>query len=221
VNKSARIRVFLSVSVVDLFGALHGFNRGDLMTRRFATCAIVLLAASGMSAGAYAQESGVQRSFGGDTVHLDLSAGNYRVTASPDDRIRVKPLTKTDRVSVRLNENLLGTRATVRVVGPKDGFDADIQLPARVSVVVELAGGSLQLSGVQGSKDIAANTAQIEIAVGRREDYRQVTASVTAGELTASAFDAKASGVRSFEWTGNGPYDLRVRLEKGRVTLKN
>ena len=110
------------------------------MIRKLATAAVVALAASALGVQALARQDSVQRSFGGDTVHLDLSVGNYRVTASPDNRIRVTPRTKTDQVSTRINVNLLGTRATVRVVGPKDGFDADIQLPARVSLVVELAG---------------------------------------------------------------------------------
>jgi hypothetical protein len=191
------------------------------MVRRLATGAIVFLAALGMCVRAFAQEDAVQRSFGGDAVHLDLSVGNYRVTASPDNRIRVTPRTKTDQVSTRISVNLFETRATVRVVGPKDGFDADIQLPARVSVVVELAGGSLQLSGVEGSKDVAANTGNIEIAVGNREQYRRATASVRSGEVMASAFDESARGLRSFHWTGKGAYDLRVRLDSGRVTLKN
>jgi len=191
------------------------------MIRKLATGAVVVLAASALSVYAFAQEHSVQRSFGGDTVDLHLLVGNYRVTASPDNRIRVTPRTKTDQVSTRITVNLLGTRATVRVVGPKDGFDADIQLPARVSVVVELAGGSLQLSGVEGSKEIAADTGNIEIAVGNRELYRRVTASVEHGELTALAFDESARSLRSFQWTGKGAHDLRVRLDRGRVTLKN
>ena len=78
--------------------------------------------------------------------------GNYRVTASPDNRIRVTPRTKTHLVSTRIETNLLGSRATVRVIGPKDGFDADIQVPARVRVVVDQAGGSLQMIGIDGSR---------------------------------------------------------------------
>jgi hypothetical protein len=99
------------------------------MIRRLATVTVVVLAALALCVPAFAQEDSVQRSFGGDTVHLDLSVGNYSVTASPDDRIRVTPRTKTDQVSSRISVNLLGTRATVRVVGPKEGFDADIQVP--------------------------------------------------------------------------------------------
>ncbi len=122
-----------------MIGSLQRSAAACLMA--FALCSTVL-----------AQDDSVQRSFGGDTIRLDLSAGNYKITASPDRRIRVTPRTKTDEVSTRVTVNLLGTRATVRVVGPKDGFDADIQLPADVEV--ELVAGSRLLSGVEGSTDV-------------------------------------------------------------------
>jgi hypothetical protein len=119
------------------------------MIRRLATVTLVLLAVSGLGTGAFAQDP-VQRSFGGDTVRLNLSTGNYRVTSSSDDKIRVIPRTDPDKVSVRLSTNVMGT-----------------------------------------------------------------------GELTAAAFDAKAHGVRTFEWSGNGSHNLNVRVNSGKVTLKN
>jgi hypothetical protein len=106
------------------------------MIRTLAACASLLLLASGPFLSAAAPDDAVERSFRGDRVHLDLSAGHYRVTASPDNRLRVRPRTKTDQVSTRITLNLLETRATIRVVGPKDGIEADIELPARVSVSV-------------------------------------------------------------------------------------
>jgi hypothetical protein len=115
------------------------------MSRRLAIA--VFLVASSVHAQTLAQGDPAQRSFGGNAVHLDLSVGDYRVTTSSDDRIRVTPRTKTNEVSTRIAVNLLGTRADVRVVGPKDGFQAEIQLPARVGVVLTLAGGSLHLVG--------------------------------------------------------------------------
>lgn len=187
------------------------------MIRRLAIAPLVLLATLAISTGAFAQE----RSFGGDTVQLNLSTGNYRVTSSSDDKIRVIPRTDTDKVSVRLSTNVMGTEATVKVTGPKEGFAADIELPENVRVVAELDGGSLQLSGIRGSKDIAAKSGQIEISVGGKDDYRQVRASVGTGELTAAAFDEKAHGVRTFEWSGKGSYNLNVRVNNGKVTLRN
>jgi hypothetical protein len=190
------------------------------MIHRLTAAAAVLLLASALSLDVLAQQASAERSFDGDVVRLDLSAGNFRITASPDNRIRVMPRTKGDQVSTRISLNLLGTRATVRVVGPKDGFDADIQLPARVGVEVELAAGSLRLSGVEGRKDVTARAADIEVAVGDQTLIRHVSATVDTGEVTAPAFDRSARGVRSFQWTGRGARDLRVRVAKGRITLE-
>jgi hypothetical protein len=191
------------------------------MILRHATGSLVLLAAISASAPGFAQDRGVQRSFDGSTVHLTLSTGNYHIKASSEERIRVTPRTKSDDVSVRLNENFTGSTATVKVVGPKGGFDAVIEVPARVNLVIELAGGKLDVSGVVGSKDIAAKSAEIEVVVGPDDRYRQVSATVQKGNLTAPAFAGRAPERGSFEWTGPGEHDLRVRLDAGNVTLKN
>lgn len=102
----------------------------------------------------------------------------------------------------------------------KDGFDADIELPTRVNLVIALAAGSLHVTGIEGSKDISAETGEIEIAIGDREQYRRVTVSVQSGGLSVPGFSDNARGLRSFEWTGKGEYDLRVRLNTGNVTLR-
>jgi hypothetical protein len=196
----------------------------DDMPCRFATLLIVFFATFGVAALTVGQEHAIQRSFAGDTVQMDLSIGHYRVTPSPDDRIRVTPLTKngseSNKISVRLDVNLFGTRADLRVRGPREGLEARIELPKRVNLVASLAGGSLQVSGVEGSKDIEAKTGDIEISVGDRDRYKRVTASVGSGDLTAPAFDDRGSGPRSFEWTGKGASDIRIRLDVGRLTLK-
>jgi hypothetical protein len=185
---------------------------------------VMFLAAFGVAAPTTTQEPAIQRSFAGNTVRMDLSTGDYRVAASLDDRIRVTPLSKngsqSNKVSVRLDVNLLGTRADLRVTGPQEGIAALIELPKRVNLVASLAGGSLQMGGVQGSKDIEAKTGDIEISVGDRDQYKRVIASVRSGNLTASAFDAKGTVHRSFEWEGNGAYDIRIRLDSGRLILR-
>jgi hypothetical protein len=196
---------------------------GD-MPCRFATRLIIFLAACAVATPITGQEHAIQRSFAGDTVHMDLSIGHYRVTASVDDRIRVTPLTKngsqSNNLSVRLDVNLFGTRADLRVRGPREGLEAQIELPKRVNLVASLAGGSLQVIGVDGSKDIEVKTGNVEVSVGDRDRYKRVTASVRSGDLTAPAFDDRGSGPRSFEWTGKGAYDMRIRLDAGRLTLR-
>ena len=64
------------------------------MPCKSATLVIALLATFGVSALMTAQEDTTQRSSAGDTVNMNLSPGQYQVTASADDRMRVYPFTK-------------------------------------------------------------------------------------------------------------------------------
>jgi hypothetical protein len=193
------------------------------MPVRFPSRRVVLLVALGIAAPGLAQEPAIERSFAGGSVRMDLGSGHYRVMASSDDRIRVTPVSRKGRpsadISVRLDVNFLGTRADLRVTGPKEGFDAEIELPKRIDVVAKLAGGSLRVNGVEGSKNIDARGGDVEIGIGDPGQYKRVVASVGSGELTTSVLQARTSDSRSVEWTGNGAYDLRVRVDAGRVSL--
>jgi hypothetical protein len=199
---------------------------GGTIPCRVAIRLIMFLAAFAVAAPITAQEPAIQRSFGGQSVHMDLSSGHYRLTTAVDDRIRVTPLTKNgsqaNNISVRLNVNLFGTRADlrVRVTSPREGLEVQIELPKRVNLVARLADGSLQVSGIEGSKDIESKSGNVEVSLGDRDQYKRVTASVRSGDLTAPAFDDGGSGPRSFEWTGKGSYEIRIRLHAGRLTLR-
>jgi len=183
------------------------------------------IVAFGMAAAA-AQDQSVQRSFApGGTVYLDLSAGDYRISPSADDKIRIiaRPTSKhdADETSVRIDVNARGNRADVVVDGPlNDGVNVDIELPRRTHLVTELSAGELQLKGIEGSKDISARAGELTIEVGDRDRYRHVDASVRIGELRASKFGVNKEGFfRGFEWDGRGSYDLRVKLWVGELTL--
>jgi hypothetical protein len=158
----------------------------------------------------------------GGTVRLNLSAGDYDIVASPDDRIRV---TRTgrhaddDRVDVGID--VRGSRATVDVDGPLgDGVDARIELPRRTDVVISLSAGDLRMEGIEGSKDVTMRAGDLNIAVGAREQYRHVDASVKIGDLNAEPFDVRKEGFfRSFEWKGKGSYDISAHLMVGDLKL--
>lgn len=175
---------------------------------------------------ASAQDRTSERSFrSGGTVYLDLSAGEYTISASPDDKIRVTahPTSKhsADEASIKIDVNAKGDRAEIFVDGPlNDGVKVDIELPRRTHLVTELSAGELRLKGIEGSKDISARAGELNIEVGERDRYRHVDASVRIGELQASKFGVQKEGFfRSFEWNGRGSYDLRVKLWVGELTL--
>jgi hypothetical protein len=180
-----------------------------------------LVASLGLPASAPAQERTIQRSFAqGGTARLNLSAGEYEITASPDDTIRVAWRTEGRDDHVDVSIEVRGSRAEVEIDGPSDNFYVELQLPRRTNVVAELSAGELELSGIEGSKDISARAGELRIAVGDREQYRRVDASVRIGELAADAFDVTKGGFfRSFEWTGKGQYDLRAHLTVGELRL--
>jgi hypothetical protein len=114
---------------------------------------------------------------------------------------------------------LIGT--DVRVSGPAEGFEADIELPRRVDLVAALTGGALHLRGIDGSKNITAKSGEIEIEIGDRNQYRRVVAAVRSGALSLPGFRDSLPGQRSLEWIGSGSHDLSVQLDAGTITLRD
>lgn len=157
----------------------------------------------------------------GSALHLDLSAGDYRIQAGDQDRLYIsaKPKNPDDRAKVHFGVNAKQHEAVVRVAGP-DNFAATIEIPRNVNLSVHLTAGKLVLNHIQGDKDIESNAGEVDINVGRPGDYRSVHASVTAGGIDASAFSAQKGGLfRSFDSKGTGTYHLRVRLGAGQIRL--
>ena len=178
-------------------------------------CMIVL------TAGTLPISAQVQRSFDGDRVNLELSGGTYRITAASDGRIRVLPRTKTDRVSVRLNVGAFGRSADLRIIGPADGFDADIELPRRVHISITLTDGTLLVRGIEGNKNISGRSAKVEIQFDDQTEYGQIKASVRKGEVKTFGFADNRIELQSFNWIGPGTHEITVRLEAGQIILRD
>ena len=181
------------------------------------TLAVLLLAPLAV------QAKTIERQFvSGGTVRLDLSAGDYDIVASPDNRIRI---TLTDRgkdnPDAYVDIEVKGSTATIETDGPmNDGLDVRIELPRLTNMVLKLSAGDLKVMGVEGSKDVSAGAGDVSIAVGARDQYRHVNASIRIGDLNAEPFNVRKEGFfRSFEWTGKGKYDLRAHLTVGDLKL--
>ena len=195
------------------------------MTRMTQAAGVLTMALIVGGAVAAATSAITERKFmSGGTVRLSLSAGDYEIVASPDDRIRVTRTGRhADDDSVDVAIDVRGSRATVDVDGPlHDGVDARIELPRRSDVVISLSAGDLRMEGIEGSKDVSMRAGDLSIAVGAREQYRHVDASVKIGDLNAEPFDVRKEGFfRSFEWKGKGTYDLSAHLMVGDLKLTN
>jgi hypothetical protein len=155
-------------------------------------------------------------------IRMDLSAGEYRISGSPDNRIRldwkVRDSDQLWRVKTRVD--VRGSDATVMTDGPSNHFSVSIQVPARSDLYVRLTAGELRLERVEGNKDVELHAGELDIDVNRAEDYHSVDASVWAGEIHADPFHITKEGLfRSFDWRGKGPYRLHAKLKAGEVRL--
>ena len=166
----------------------------------------------------------LERSFASNgRIRMDLSAGDYRIAGTQNDRIRlewsVQDPGQLSRVRVRADAR--GADATISTESPSNSrFKVVIQVPAQADLYVRLTAGDLRVEAIRGNKDIELHAGDVDIDVGRPEDYKHVDASVWAGDLTAAPFNVYKGGLfRSFDWNGNGPYRLHAHLKAGDLRL--
>jgi hypothetical protein len=166
----------------------------------------------------------LERAFTGNgRISMDLSAGEYRITGTTGNRIRLDwSVRERDKLSdVEARADVRGRDATITTEGPDNSdFQVEIQVPARADLRIRLTAGELTIEDIEGNKDVALHAGELNIDVGRPEDYGRVEASVWAGEVNAAPFQVNKGGLfRSFDWRGQGPYRLDARLKAGEVRL--
>ena len=166
----------------------------------------------------------LERAFAANgSVKMDLVAGDYHITGIPQDRVRIdwsvrdaEALAKVQaRADVRDHELRITTN------GPSNnGLKFTIQVPNQSDLYVRLTAGDLTIEDVRGNKDVELRAGDLRIDVGRADDYKNVDASLWAGDLKASAFQVFKGGLfRSFDWTGKGAYRLHAHLMAGDLYL--
>jgi hypothetical protein len=156
-------------------------------------------------------------------IRMDLSAGDYHVSGSPDNRIRLewslRDAAQLPRVKARAD--VRDHEATITTDAPSNkGLRVVIEVPKQADLYVRLTAGDLRIEGIQGNKDVELHAGDVRIDVGRADDYRIVDASVWAGDITAPPFQVNKGGLfRSFDWRGGGPYRLHAKLMAGDLHL--
>jgi len=156
-------------------------------------------------------------------VTMDLVAGDYHVTGSAENRVRldwsVRDADNLAKVEARAEVRDRDLRITTN--GPSNNnLKFTIQVPNQSDLYVRLTAGDLTIEGIRGNKDVELRAGDLRIDVGRAEDYNKVDAGLWAGDLKASAFQIYKEGLfRSFDLTGNGPYRLHAHLLAGDLYL--
>jgi hypothetical protein len=157
------------------------------------------------------------------TIKMKLAAGDYRISGRADDRIRVawRADNPEQAANLKADAEIRGSSAVIVTSGFRNGVHFTIDVPARSDVEIDLSAGDLDVRGIEGSKRVESWAGDVSIDIGQPEQYRLVEASVRAGELSAPPFKVSKGGLlRSFNWKGNGPYSLKVKLFAGDLTLR-
>ncbi len=119
-----------------------------------------------------------------------------------------------------MRADIKGTEALIYADGPSRSFHVKIEVPRRSDVEVRLTAGELALRGIEGNKDVELHAGEMNLDVGRVEDYGRVEGSVWAGEIHATPFSTTKDGLfRSFKWQGTGTYRLHAHLKAGELRM--
>jgi hypothetical protein len=185
--------------------------------------AVAVLAAT-LSAQDTRTSSSLERSFAANgSVRMDLVAGDYHITGSADDRVRIDWSVRDPEAlaKVRARAEVRDRELSITTDGPSNkGLKFTIKVPTQTDLHVRLSAGDLTIEDVRGNKNVELRAGDLRIDVGRAEDYNKVDASLWAGDINAAPFSVSKGGLfRSFDWTGSGPYRLHARLLAGDLHL--
>ena len=195
--------------------------RGAILT---AVLGATLTASPGAQTAGSRPSDSLARSFAQNgKIRMELSAGDYNISGSKDQRIHIRwSVRDADQLPrVRARADVRGADASIVTDGPSNnGLRFDIQVPERSDLYVRMTAGDIRIEDIRGNKDIELHAGDVRIDVGRADDYNSVDASVWAGDIKAEPFHTIKGGLfRSFAWNGHGPYRLHARVKAGDLRL--
>jgi hypothetical protein len=158
----------------------------------------------------------------GGQITINLSAGEHKISESPDNLIRVSWRVKDEHESkeVDASTDVDGLTATIDLDGPRNNFHTLIQIPRHSDLTVRLSAGVLEVGNIAGDRDIRLRAGELKIAVEDIHDYATVEGSLWAGDIDSGPFGEEASGLfRSIDWEGEGEQKLRFKLMAGDVQI--
>ncbi len=156
----------------------------------------------------------------GGRIRMDLCSSGVQIIGSDNPELRVSFHPERDSVRVRLETS--GDRADLRMTGcAHNNFQIRIEVPKSSALYVRMMAGQIDVNDVTGDKDIEVSFGQLNVDVGKTEQYARVDASVNSGQINASAFDVEKGGLfRSFDQHGPGKYRLHAHVGAGQVDLR-
>jgi len=156
----------------------------------------------------------------GGRIRMELCSSGIQIVGTDEPALRVSYHPERDNVRVRMQVS--GDRAELRLTGcPNNNFHVRIEIPKTSALYVRMFAGQLDVEDVTGDKDVELSFGQLNLDVGKTEQYARVDASVNSGQINASAFDVEKGGLfRSFDQRGPGTYRLHAHVGAGQVDLR-
>jgi hypothetical protein len=161
----------------------------------------------------------------GAKLSLHIRSADIEISGSDRAALRVTcELKQADlRKDVAIRFRGAGNSGNLSIEGgPHDDIHLRIEVPRQTNLFVRSPAGNMEVSGIDGDKDIELYAGNLTIAVGSASAYAHADASVMAGDIVASAFTVTRSGLfRSFSHeNASGKYRLHAHLMAGDLTLR-
>jgi hypothetical protein len=156
-------------------------------------------------------------------IRMSLCPGSVHLVGRDDSLLRVSYQTHSGRdEDVHVRVQVSGEEAGIRVTGcPHNNFQLTIEVPRSSNLYVRMFAGEMNVNGISGDKDVELHAGQLNIELGKPEDYAHVDASVLSGDLEASAFDVSKGGLfRSFDRSGPGKFRVHAHVGAGQIELR-
>jgi hypothetical protein len=156
----------------------------------------------------------------GGRVRMDLCPSGIEIIGTDEPALRVSYYPELDDARVRIQ--ISGDTADLRLTRcPHHNFRARIEIPKASALYVRMFAGQLDINDVTGDKDLELTFGQLNLDVGKADDYGRVDASVNSGQINAVAFHVEKGGLfRSFDQHGPGRYRLHAHVGAGQVDLR-
>jgi hypothetical protein len=157
----------------------------------------------------------------GTELSMTLRSGEITILGTDASVMRVSCSLRDGRNANDIRISFAANHLTVRG-GDHDGAAFRIEIPRSIHLRVRCTAGDLEISGITGNKDVDLNAGNLTISVGDASMYRNVEASVLAGDLSAPAFGRQQDGLfRRFRHeNAAGNYRLHATLLAGNLTLR-
>jgi hypothetical protein len=160
----------------------------------------------------------------GGRLRLDLCSGGIELVGRDDNMLRVSYRANRDGESGDVKVRILtaGDHAEITVTDcPHNNFRLTIEVPKSSDLYVRMFAGELSVRDITGDKDVELHFGQLNLEVGKPDDYGHVHASVNSGELDASVFNIEKGGLfRSFDHNGPGKYRLYAQVGAGEIDMR-